>query len=170
MTTGEPSVINEALWGSLNHTIISCGDDGKLRVWDTETGLQTNVVDAHKKSINSMQFSKDQTMLITASSDFSAKVWDVKTMQCLKTYTSDRPLNSASISPIATHVIVGGGQEAMHVTTTGAKAGRFETDFYHTVYMEYLGSIKGHFGPINSLAFNPDGKRYIIHAPLNHMI
>jgi WD40 repeat protein len=44
MTTGEPSVINEALWGSLNHTIISCGEDGKLRVWDTEVCIVTVII------------------------------------------------------------------------------------------------------------------------------
>jgi hypothetical protein len=33
----------------------------------------------------------------------------------LKTYTTDRPVNSASISPIKDHLVLGGGQEAMEV-------------------------------------------------------
>lgn len=32
--------------------------------------------------------------------------------QVLKTYQSDRPMNSADVSPIFDHVIMGGGQEA----------------------------------------------------------
>jgi translation initiation factor 3 subunit I len=35
--------------------------------------------------------------------------------QVLKTYQSDRPINSADISPIFDHVVLGGGQEASQV-------------------------------------------------------
>ena len=58
-------------------------------------------------------------------------------------------------------VVLGGGQEAMEVTTTTTKAGKFDARFYHLVFEEEIGRVKGHFGPINSLAFHPDGKRYI---------
>jgi translation initiation factor 3 subunit I len=33
----------------------------------------------------------------------------------MKTYTTDRPVNSASISPVKDHVVLGGGQEAIEV-------------------------------------------------------
>jgi len=154
------SKMNVALWGNFNQTIISAGDDGYLRLWDVETGKEIQKVQEHKKPINDMQFSKDHTMLITASSDQSAKLFDVKTMKLLKTYKTDRPLNSAAVSPVMPHIILGGGQEAMNVTVTSSKAGHFEVDFYHIVFQEYLGSVKGHFGPVNTLAFNPDGKSY----------
>ena len=58
-------------------------------------------------------------------------------------------------------VVLGGGQEAMEVTTTTTKAGKFEARFFHLVFEEEIGRVKGHFGPINSLKFHPDGKRYI---------
>lgn len=153
--------INEALWGALNQTVISASEDGSLRLWDVETGKEVAKAHDHKKSINSLQFSRDGTMVITASSDHTAKLYDAKTLTLMKTYTSDRPLNSASISPILPHVIVGGGQDAMNVTTTSAKVGHFEVDFYHMVYSEFLGSVKGHFGPVNSVAYSPDGKAFV---------
>ncbi len=56
-------------------------------------------------------------------------------------------------------MVLGGGQEAMEVTTTTTKAGKFDARFYHLVFEEEIGRVKGHFGPINSLAFHPDGKR-----------
>ena len=49
----------------------------------------------------------------------------------------------------------------MTVTQTSSKVGHFEVDFFHMVYMDYMGSVKGHFGPVNTLAFNPDGKRFL---------
>lgn len=47
----------------------------------------------------------------------------------------------------------------MEVTTTTTKAGKFDARFYHLILEEEIGRVKGHFGPINSLAFHPDGKR-----------
>ena len=149
-----------ALWGSLNQTVIAAYDDGSVRVWDVDSGQEIHRVQEHKKQINSIQFSKDHTMIITASSDHTAKIYDAKSLQLLKTFTSDRPLNSAAMSPLFNHVIVGGGQEAMNVTITSAKVGHFEVDFYHTVYGDFLGSVKGHFGPVNTVAFNTNGKSF----------
>ncbi|CAB4274259.1 unnamed protein product [Prunus armeniaca] len=57
-------------------------------------------------------------------------------------------------------VVLGGGQDASAVTTTDHRAGKFEAKFYDEVLQEEIGGVKGHFGPINALAFNPDGQRY----------
>ena len=47
----------------------------------------------------------------------------------------------------------------MDVTTTTSRVGKFDARFFHLVFEEEIGRVKGHFGPINSLAFHPDGKR-----------
>jgi translation initiation factor 3 subunit I len=48
----------------------------------------------------------------------------------------------------------------MSVTTTSGKVGKFETRFFHLVYEEEFGTVKGHFGPINALDINPNGRCY----------
>jgi translation initiation factor 3 subunit I len=53
---------------------------------------------------------------------------------------------------------VAGGQESRDVTTTHAKKGGFEVLIYNIMYGEELGAIQGHFGPINTLAFGPNGR------------
>ncbi|CAK9162495.1 unnamed protein product [Ilex paraguariensis] len=58
-----------------------------------------------------------------------------------------------------TMVVLGGGQDASAVTTTDHRAGKFEAKFFDKILQEEIGGVKGHFGPINALAFNPDGKR-----------
>ena len=45
-------------------------------------------------------------------------------------------MNDAVISPTKEHILLGGGQEAMSVTTTAGRAGKFETKFFHLVYEE----------------------------------
>lgn len=102
-----------------------------------------------------------------------------------KSYKTERPVNSAAISPLKPHVsgipltlrldhfpwahlifspqsypqvILGGGQEAMDVTTTSTRVGKFDARLFNLIFAEEFGRIKGHFGPINTVAFHPDGK------------
>ncbi|PIO32920.1 hypothetical protein AB205_0117200 [Aquarana catesbeiana] len=87
------------------------------------------------------------------------KLFDSTTLEHQKSFRTERPVNSAAVSPIYDHVVLGGGQEAMDVTTTSTRIGKFEARFFHVAVEEEFGRVKGHFGPINSLAFHPDGKR-----------
>jgi len=57
---------------------------------------------------------------------------------------------------------MGGGQEAMNVTTTGARQGHFEVRFFHRIFEEEVSRVKGGFGPCNSVAVHPQGKGYAI--------
>ena len=43
-------------------------------------------------------------MFISASKDTTARLFDVDTLECLKVFTTERPVNSASISPTKDHV------------------------------------------------------------------
>jgi hypothetical protein len=52
----------------------------------------------------------------------------------------------------------------LQVTTTAAKAGGFEARFFHRIYQEEFGNVRGHFGPINSVAFAPDGRSFVTGA------
>ena len=40
-------------------------------------------------------------------------------------------------------VVLGGGQEARDVTTTSARAGKFEAQFFHSIFKDELGRVKG---------------------------
>ena len=39
----------------------------------------------------------------------------------------------------------------MSVTTTSLRQGKFETRFWHKIFEEEVGRVKGHFGPVNTL-------------------
>ena len=51
-------------------------------------------------------------------------------------------------------VLLGGGQEAMSVTTTSLRQGKFEARFWHRIFEEEVGRVKGHFGPLNTYVRN----------------
>ncbi|KAL1518246.1 hypothetical protein ABEB36_001895 [Hypothenemus hampei] len=154
------SRVSSILWDNLDETIITGHENGEIIQWDLKVGKKLNSIKEHDQLINDMQWNKDGTMFITASKDHTAKLFDAETLMLLKTYKTERPVNSAAISPIAEHVVLGGGQEAMEVTTTSSRAGKFDSRFFHLVFEEEFARVKGHFGPINSVAFHPDGKSY----------
>merc|ERR1739844_69728 len=125
-----------------------------------KTNKKTYVSKDHTKAISDLQLSQDGTMLISSSKDMTAKIFDAKNLEPLKTFKTERPVNSAAVSPIREHVVLGGGQDAMDVTTTSTKIGKFDARFFHMVFEEEFGRVKGHFGPINSVVFSPDGSGY----------
>ncbi|KAL2231790.1 UNVERIFIED_CONTAM: Eukaryotic translation initiation factor 3 subunit I [Sesamum indicum] len=160
---GPQGRINRAVWGPLNRTIISAGEDSVIRIWDSETGKllkESDKEDGHKKPITSLSKSTDGSHFLTGSLDKSAKLWDIRTLKLIKTYVTERPVNAVAMSPLLDHVVLGGGQDASAVTTTDHRAGKFEAKFYDKILTEEIGGVKGHFGPINALAFNPDGKSF----------
>ena len=100
--------------------------------------------------ITDIQWSSDRTYFITASKDKTARLVSADDLRVLKTYVTDTPLNSAAITPIKDYVILGGGQAAMDVTTTSARQGKFEARFFHKIFEDEIGRVRGHFGPLVS--------------------
>jgi len=148
------------VWLNLNEALFVTFDNGSIRLYDPVTGDELDEFFPHEKKINRVSFNQDKTLFITSSDDFTAKLYDVVDLRHLKTYNTDRPVNDAVISETKDHILLGGGQDAMSVTTTSGKVGKFETRFFHLVYEEEFGCVKGHFGPINALAINPNGRSY----------
>ena len=62
------------LWLPLNKAIMAGCSDGTIRLYDPKTGKELRKIAAHTAAIQSMQYNKDKTMFITASSDFTSKV------------------------------------------------------------------------------------------------
>lgn len=54
------------------------------------------------------------------------------------------------MAPTKPYILLGGGQDAMSVTTTSLRQGKFETRFWHKLFEEEVGRVKGHFGPVNT--------------------
>lgn len=152
--------ITSSIWGSLEDTIITGHETGEIALWDlrkkaTDLPVKTK---PHQRQIMDLQRDKDMTCFVSASKDNTAKLFDIDTLRELKAYKTEKPVNSAAISPIKEHIVLGGGQEAVDAAVY-SRSGKFEARFFHLVFEEEFGRVKDHFGPINSVAFHPDGKR-----------
>jgi len=152
--------ITQAVWGPLNKTIFSASEDNCVYVHDVETGECVHRIADHSSTVSSITFSPDGVFFLTTSDDRTAKLYDSRSYKNLKTYETSKPVNSGSISPIMDHVLLGGGEKAGGVTQTATKSGQFQARFFHMIFEEELATIKGHFGPINTITFSPDGKSF----------
>jgi translation initiation factor 3 subunit I len=149
-----------AVFANLNTSILSGHEDGSLQLRDFRNGNMTRSSKIHANTITDLQYSKDGLCFITSSKDHTARLFDSDDLQLLKCYKTDRPVNSASISPLREEVIVGGGQEAQEVTTTDMRSGKFEVKFFNQIYEQEIGRVKGHFGPINTVMYHPSGRGF----------
>ena len=170
ITEGFGGKLSQAIWGPFDEEIVVLDDCGSLTIYDAETGEQVHFIDAaHLASIKRGHFSSDYRLFVTAGEDMRVKLWNPLTWTELATFQSDRIINDAALHPLyraedkfgKRHIIAGGGQKASEVTTTGAQEGRFEALIYHFVQGEELGKVRGHFGPINSIAWHPKGLGYV---------
>lgn len=152
--------VTSMIWSNLDKHLITGHQNGDMVIWETREIKKLVHKAEHTGQITDLQKNVDGTMVVSSSKDNRAMVWDAETLEVLKTYTTERPVNSAAFSPLYEHVVLGGGQEAMDVTTTSSKSGKFDARFFHLVFEEEFGRVKGHFGPINSLAYHPDGRGY----------
>lgn len=149
--------VTVASWSYDGEHIVTGNQDGSVSRYHVKSGERTHTVSAHKNPVQDLQTSLDRSYFVTASKDKTAKMFDIDTLDLLHTYDAQLPLNSAAITSVKDFIIVGGGQEAKDVTTTAAQEGEFMSKFFHKLFEEEIGEVKGHFGPINTIATDPRG-------------
>lgn len=164
-------------WGPYDETIITTHQSGYFRFWDAKTGKKLWEKLAHPgHELSNATFNNDRYLMLTTGGDGRAILWDILNREIVQEYKTDRCLNAGAIHPhLQTentvgklnvrrqHLVIGGGQKADQVTTTGG-GGNFEALIFQMVHNELLASVKGHFSPINFLAWIPDGSGFVTGA------
>lgn len=149
-------------WGPCNDFLLVATEKGLLRKVNPTNGSTEAEVRAHDKEhgLMDLQFNATKTLAFTCGHDKLMKVWDAQMLRLVKTIKSAGPLNTCAPSPLKDHILSGGGQKAVDVTTTAAGAGKFEARIFHLIHGDEIGRIKGHFGPLNYGAWHPNGLMY----------
>mmetsp|Transcript_111230 Transcript_111230/g.300016 ORF Transcript_111230/g.300016 Transcript_111230/m.300016 type:complete len:338 (-) Transcript_111230:212-1225(-) len=164
-----PMKATKVKWGPFDETLVSIFEEGYIIIWDAVKGAKIHQIDAHKGPVTGISFTEDRMLMLSCSKDQSAKLWTMdEEYELVKAFETDRPLNDAAISPLYNaekdpkyHILMGGGQDAKDVTTTAGSSGKFEAILWNMVFGEEIGSVKGHFGPMNTLAWRRDGKGFV---------
>ncbi|ODV69540.1 WD40 repeat-like protein [Hyphopichia burtonii NRRL Y-1933] len=167
-TREDAKKVTIAGWSDNGEYIIAGHEDGYISKYNGKTGEFIQTVQAHGihneekvLAVTDIQFApEDKSYFITASKDKCSTLIDVESFEILKVYKADAPMNTAAITSVKDFVILGGGQEARNVTTTAESQGKFEARFYHKIFIDEIGRVKGHFGPLNTIAVHPEGTGY----------
>jgi WD40 repeat protein len=61
------------------------GKDRSLRIWSTETGECVKVLEGHTEDVDCIDVSPDGRYIVSASRDFSLKIWSTVTQQLICT-------------------------------------------------------------------------------------
>ena len=83
-------------------------EDFAIHVWDVASGQEISTLRGHSGIIWSVAFSPDDRMLASVSSDGTARIWDWRSGDLLKTLDFPDQVGSVSFSPNGQTLAVGG--------------------------------------------------------------
>ncbi|RLU14873.1 hypothetical protein DMN91_012760 [Ooceraea biroi] len=125
--------------------IVTGGDDGKVKLWNTLSGFCVLTFHEHSSSIAGVLFSRNRKFLASASLDGTVRAFDLARYRNFRTLTSPRPVQFSCLALDASdEFLAAGGQDVFDVYLWSMKLGTL------------LEILSGHEGPVASLAFNPN--------------
>ena len=128
------------------HFVATTGYDNQVILWDART-KRALARSLHDHLANQCSFSHDGTMLVSAGSDYSARIWDVPSMQlkaALVGHTDD--VDMAAFSPDDQFIATCALDRTIKIFDLGGRC---------------LKTMTGHTGNVLSVAWSSDGKSLI---------
>lgn len=141
------SWVNYAVFSPDGRQVVSASDDGTIRVWDSETGKQTRILDELDCVVHSATFSPDGRRIISASDD-GIHIWDADSgnkINILEGHT-DR-VNSALFSHDGRRIVSASDDKTVRI--------------WDAKTCKELHKLDGHTDSVLSAAFSPDGRRIV---------
>jgi WD40 repeat protein len=140
--------------------LASGSDDQTVKVWDAKTGQEVLSLKGHGHRVNAVAFSPDSKSLASAADDRLVKVWDLARGRedlSLKGHTS--AISSVAFSPDGQRIASSSLDGTVKVWHAASARVIGTVKFWDAASGQEEGSLKGHMGPVYSVAFSPDGQR-----------
>lgn len=148
---GHNERVNCAVFSPDGKTIISGGEDNRIRIWDSHTGKETQNIHKHGDGIDDIAFSPDGKRFVSIASG-SLNIWDTESKQILIQKTDIFPrIYAVAFSPDGTMIAIA---QQYNIVILDVETG-----------ME-LYTLTGHTGLIHSITYSPDGK-YIVSSAMD---
>jgi periodic tryptophan protein 2 len=130
--------------------IITTADDGKIKVWDVQSGFCVVTFTEHSSAVTACEFAKRGRVLFTASLDGSVRAWDMIRYRNFRTFTAPSRLSFSclAIDPSG-EVVCAGSIDSFEIYIWSVQTGQL------------LDQLSGHEGPISTLAFAPNGSALV---------
>lgn len=141
---GHTGYMSKSLWMPNGKTIVSIADDKTIRFWDKTSLSEIKSIELPAKPTD-LELSKDGKLL-TVTYGALVTFWDVDKFELVKQFEIATKVNSASLHPEKAYFVCGGDDFKTYKCD-------FETG-------QEIESFKGHFGPVHTMRFSPDGELY----------
>lgn len=126
--------------------VVTASDDGKIKVWDINSGFCLMTFTEHIGGVTAVSFAKKGQVMFSASLDGTVRAWDLIRFRNFRTFTAPERVQftSLAIDPSG-EIVVAGSQEEFEIFVWSVQTGAL------------LDSLAGHEGPISCLAFGAEG-------------
>uniref|UniRef100_T1JPG3 Uncharacterized protein n=1 Tax=Strigamia maritima TaxID=126957 RepID=T1JPG3_STRMM len=121
------------------------GDDSKVKLWDTVSGLCFKTFSEHTASITGLVFSKNGKFVVSSSLDGTVRAFDFERYRNFRTFMNESKITQFSCVTMdpSCEFVCAGAQDSFEIFVWSVKNGRL------------LEILSGHSGPVSSLAFSP---------------
>lgn len=143
---GHFDAMNALAYSPDGQRIITAADDGKIKVWDTQSGFCVVTFTEHSGGVTACEFARRGNVLFSASLDGSVRAWDLIRYRNFKTFTSPTRLSFSTMAVDPSGEVV-----------CAASLDSFEIHIWSVQTGQLLDQLSGHEGPVASLAFAPSG-------------
>ena len=139
------SPVNAVAFAEDGKTLLAGGHDGKIQVWNTQTGFSKGALEGHFMGITGLTVSPDGRRVLSSSIDKSMRLWELAAMKEVRTFKKhDGQVFAAAFSPDAKTALSAGRDGA--VIQWNLETGK------------PLNTIQAHKALIWSLRVSPDGR------------
>ncbi|CAO3574193.1 unnamed protein product [Mortierella alpina] len=133
------------------HLLLSASMDSKVKLWDVyhdRRVLRTFL--GHSKAVRDVTFNNDGTRFLSASYDRNMKLWDTETGQCISTFSTKKIPYVVKFNP---------DEDKQHVFLAGCSDHKIYQ--FDTRSGEVIQEYDQHLGPVNSITFVDDNRRFV---------
>ena len=139
--------LNSLVYSYSGQNIVTCADDGKVKVWDVRSGFCVVTFTEHSSGVTACELAKQKSsVLFTASLDGSVRAWDLIRYRNFRTFTAPQrtSFSCLAVDPSG-EVVCAGSHDTDKIYIWSVQTGQL------------LDQLAGHEGPVSSLAFSIDG-------------
>ena len=134
-----PGPIKWATFSPDSKRIVVAIDD-TARIWDTVTRQELLTLSGHTSGVNSASYSPDGQHIVTASRDYTVRIWDAATGREMRALSGGA--NSAAYSPDGRFIV--------------AASGGWTARIWDAATGQAMLTLSGHGGPVTSVAYSPE--------------